>query len=72
MITVSFNNVSLSYLSEDSNVLRNDILLPKIPVSCIVVGERGFSVCPDRPLFTRTNLATGSTPQIMPSALPAR
>ncbi len=72
MNTASFKNPALSSLSENSDVLRNDILLPKISVSCIVVGERGFSVCPDWPLFTRTNLATSSTPRIKPSPLPQR
>jgi hypothetical protein len=62
MITASLNNQSLSFFPENIPVLRNDTLLPKSLFSCIVIVERGFSVCPVRPLFIRTILVTSIMP----------
>jgi hypothetical protein len=50
-------------IPENSLVLRNDILLPKSPDSCIFVKERGLRICPEVPLFTGTDLAKRLTPQ---------
>jgi hypothetical protein len=55
-----------TFVPESDSGHRNDILLPKSPFSYIVIGKRGFTVWPDQPLFTRTNLATSFTPPSKP------
>jgi hypothetical protein len=45
-------------LIENRFVLRNDILLPKNPLSCIVGTNRGLRSRPESPLFTKINPAT--------------
>ena len=43
----------LAAAPEDIPVLRNDLLLPKRPFSCIVVFERGLRSSPESPLFNQ-------------------
>lgn len=47
---------------ENDGPFRNDTLLPKSPVSCIVECERGLRTRPETPLLTSTIPATGCTP----------
>jgi len=56
------NNNATPSLTENRLVFRNDILLPKSPVSCIVVTNRGLRNGPESPLFTEINPATVSKP----------
>ena len=49
-------------LTENRLVLRNDILLPKRPLSCIVGINRGLRNRPESPLFTKINPAIVSMP----------
>jgi hypothetical protein len=43
MIISCNNNLAPAFVPENSPVLRNDILLPKRPVSCIVVDMKGLA-----------------------------
>jgi len=56
------NKKAAPSLTENRLDFRNDILLPKSPVSCIVVYERGLRSGPESPLFTEINPATVSKP----------
>jgi hypothetical protein len=56
--------IMMPSLTENSFALRNDILLPKSPFSCIVVYERGLRICPESPLLNHTYPAAVSTPLI--------
>ena len=46
MTTLKCDNLKRFLIPENSLVFRNDILLPKSLVSCIVVKERGLRICP--------------------------
>jgi hypothetical protein len=59
--------VTLS-LTENRLDFRNDILLPKSPLSCIVVTNKGLRKGPETPLFNKINPATVSKPLTQHSA----
>lgn len=43
MTITCYDNLAPVFVPENSSVFRNDILLPKSPVSCIVVGKKGLA-----------------------------